>query len=65
MDHNPSFNLFKPKMAGGVNLTYPVVLQKMYLLREGETLFFVIFNIIISHIFQENFIETPQVVQTL
>ena len=65
MDHNPSFNLFNPKMAGGINLTHPVVLQKMYLLREGETLFFVIFNIIISHIFQENFIETPQVVQKL
>ena len=34
--------------------------------KESETLgFFVIFNIIISHVFRKNFIEIPQVVQKI
>ena len=45
----------------------PVVLWNIYLLRRGEWNlgFFMIFNIIISHIFSENFIEISQVVQKL
>ena len=56
-------NLFNPKKAGGVNLTLPLwFFQKYVLYREGETLFsLVTFNIIISHIFSENFIEIPKV----
>ena len=33
--------------------------------KKAETWFLVTFNIIISHIFPENFVETPEVVQKI
>ena len=43
-----------------------MVFRKQYLLKRGwNTGFFVTFNIIIRHIFPENFIEIPQVVQKI
>ena len=39
--------------------------QKRVLWREGETLLFLTFNIIINLIFPENFIELPQVVRKI
>ena len=39
--------------------------RKMYLLKRGGNCFFVTFNIIISHIFPENFIDIPQIVQKM
>ena len=49
---------------GGQFDTPPLVFQKIYVLeREDEALFFFFnFNIIISHIFPENFTKIPQVV---
>ena len=50
----------------GVNLILPGVFQKMYLLKERvKTCYFRTFNIIISHIFPENVIESPQIVQKI
>ena len=51
---------------GGVNLILPVVFQKMYLLKERvKTCYFRTFNIIISHIFPENVIKIPQIVEKI
>ena len=44
---------------------HPVVFPKMYLIERGEGLFFVTFNIIISHNFPKNLIEIRQVVQKI
>ena len=62
-----SLPTFNPKTAGGDGWgggrgrsiwPLPVVFRKMYLLKRGwNTVFFVTFNIIIRHIFPENFIE--------
>ena len=53
---------------GEINLT-PCLpfwfFQKSIFWREGQILIFVTFNIIISHIFPENFIKIPQVVQKI
>ena len=44
----------------------PVVFQKMYLLKRGwNPGFFGTVNIILKHIFPENFIEFPEVVQKI
>ena len=54
------------KQQGGGNLTPPVVFPKMYPSKERlNPWFFMTINIIISHIFPENFIEIPQVVQKI
>ena len=53
---------------GEINLTPCLPLwffQKSIFWREGQILIFVTFNIIISHIFPENFIKIPQVVQKI
>ena len=51
---------------GRVNLTFPVVFRRMYFLKRVKPCgFFFIFNIIIRHIFPENFNEIPQVVRKL
>ena len=43
-----------------------LVFRKMYILKRGWNLgFFVTFNITLRHIFTENFIEFPQVVQKI
>ena len=50
----------------GVNLTPPLwFFEKSILWWEGKTLVFLTVNIIIGHIFTENFIEVPQVVQKI
>ena len=53
---------------GGVNLTPPpLVVFRKYVSSEERVKpwFFVTFNIILRHIFPENFIEFPQVVQKI
>ena len=53
-------------MSRGVKLTPTVVFCEMYLVkRVWNTGFFVTFKIILKHIFPENFIEFPQVVQKI
>ena len=57
-------------MTGVVSLTpspLPYVFIKIYPLERDrvKSWFFLRFNIIISHIFPENFIETPQVIQKI
>ena len=56
-----------PKMAGGVGqYAHPCAFSKYVSSKERvKAWFFVTFNIIISHIFPENFIEITQVVQNL
>ena len=53
---------------GEINLT-PCLpfwfFQKSIFWREGQILIFVTFNIIISHIFPENFIKNPHIVQRI
>ena len=54
---------FNPKQLGGVKLTpCPMVFQKMYLLKRWWN-FFVTLKIMLKHIFPENSIEFPQVIQ--
>ena len=53
------------KKAGGLIWTPVCFFPKLYLLKRGETLVFVTFNIIISHIFPENFIKILQVAQKI
>lgn len=50
---------------GAFNLTHPVVFEIKLFYREGEVLFFEVFSIIINHIFWENAIEIPKVVQNI
>ena len=51
---------------GGVNLTSPCGFSKIVSSKKRVTpWFFVTFNIILRHIFPENFIEFPQVVQKI
>ena len=61
-----SKNLLTLKRLGKVNLTHYCGFSKNVLFRERvKPCFFVTFNIIISHIFHENFIEIPQVVKKI
>ena len=56
----------KRLVGGGVNLTPRYGFSKNLSAKERvKPCFFVTFDIIISHIFPENFIEIPQVVQKL
>ena len=65
MDHNPIFNLFNPKTAGG-EFDPPCGFAKNVSSKERvKPWSFVTFNMIISHIFQEKFIETSEVVRKL
>ena len=45
------------KKLGWINLTLPVVFAKAYFLKRVKPLFIVTFNIILGHIFPENFIK--------
>ena len=65
---------FNPKTAGErgrgkggeVKLIPPIAFRKMYFLkRRLNPVFFVTFNVILRHIFPENFIKFPQVVQKI
>ena len=58
-------NNFNPKTAGGGSqFDPPCDFSKIVSSKERvKPLFFVTFNIIIRHIFPENFIEIPQVIQ--
>ena len=50
----------------GVNLTHPCSFSRNVFSRERvKHCFFVTFDIIISHIFSDNFIEIPQIVQKI
>ena len=50
----------------GVQLNLPLWFFQNYIFqRKGEALLFVTFYIIISHIFPENFIEIPELVQKI
>ena len=51
------------RLVGQIDPLPPMVFRKMYLLKRPW--FFVTFDIIISHIFPENFIEILQVVQKI
>ena len=65
---NLNYALKRPERGRGVNLSPPppVVFRKMYSLKRVKLWWlFVTFNIIISHIFPENFIKIPQVVQKI
>ena len=75
MDHI-LYQIFNPKTAGGgVNLTPLTPLPRPLLLcsfsknlsskEKVKSCFFVTFNIITSHIFPEDFIKIPQVVQKI
>ena len=58
-----TIHMVNPKTAGGINLTPPCGFSKSVSSKEREKpWFFVTFNIILRHIFPENFIEFPQVV---
>ena len=63
---NPTCSVLTLKRLGGVNLIPPVFFPRIcYLEREWKPVFLVTFNIIISHIFPENFIEITQVIQKI
>ena len=59
--------MVNPKTAGGGQFDPPPCgfLKKVSSRERVIPWFFVTFNIIISHIFPENFIEIPQVVQKI
>ena len=60
--------LTQKKLEGGQFFPQPPSLwffRKYILQREGESLFFVSFHIIISHIFLENFIAVPKIFQKI
>ena len=60
--HDLWFTQVNPKKPGWGWSIWPRQLwffEKYSFYRKGEALFFVTFNIIISHIFSENFIEIP------
>ena len=54
--------LFNPKIAGGGHCGFS---KKVFSRERVKPCFFVTLNIIISHVFPENFIEIPQVVQKI
>ena len=60
---------FEPKngwgVEGGVNLTTCGFSKNVYSKERTKPWFFMIFNIILRHIFPEDFIEFPQVVQKI
>ena len=60
--------LFNPKTAGGVNLAPPSPFdfsENVFSKERVKPRFFVTFNIILRHIFTENFIELLQVAQKI
>ena len=55
-----------PQEEGGIKLTLPCGFLKNVSSKDNvKPWFFVTFNIILKHIFFENFIEFPQVVQKI
>ena len=63
---NSSQFYFNPNMPKGGQIDPPMwFFEKCIFYREGETLVFCDFYIILKHIFPENFIEFPQFVQKI